>query len=950
MSSRWHLRTLPRLSIPIMPSFAHIPLTFLPISPLVHKPLLLSRPFHTARHFSASLSPTTKTPLTSGHTLVIVESPAKANTIQKILSHNRYTVRSCVGHIRELPNSAKRIPAKYKTEPWARIGVNIHDDFKPLYVLIAGKQAIINELKAELKKCDQLILATDEDREGEAISWHLTQVLKPSVPIKRAVFHEITPQAINNAFSTCRDIDMQLVEAQETRRVLDRLAGYTMSPLLWKKICRGLSAGRVQSVAMSVIVRREYQRLVFVKGSYSSCTATFHGDIHAVLSAINGKRMVKGTDFDSMTGTVKQEVLDKGVCCFTQHGMANLIPTMNMDQAFVTAIEKRRTTRKPPVVFITSTLQQECGNRFGMGAGQTMRVAQKLYENGYITYMRTDNPRLSEQAVHASREAVKETFGEQFLGDVAQSKSKPKGAQAAHEAIRPAGSKFIKPEDLTGLEKEERDVYTLIYTRTLASQMNSAKLDQTTVKIGVPLDGGDHEGMAEFRATGSIVIESGFLEAYKDIKEKQAAGGFIPTVEKDQKLSGTIPTILNHETKPPPRFNDASLVKELEELGVGRPSTYASIIEKLITRGYIYRGRQLPEEKKVPPRALVPSLTAFAVDKLLSAHFPSFIDAQFTARMEESLDEIAEGSGNRLEYLSNYYMGEDGLAESVQRTEDEINPRTFRQVLLPNMPKEMRDAAAKAESMSAVNTKASKKRKEKKRGNGERSLKKTEDGKVDWASTRVLVSSYGPYIEQEGDVVASLPKTTLADDLAGDRLEYVLELAQDPVIGTDSESGLPILVKTSRYGPYVQLGRDEDATEGSKPKRCSLFAGMDVGALSVEMASKMLSLPRLLGYHPISGEEIRAGMGPYGPYVVHNGNYVSLKKGVHDVLEIELDEARELIDASEARKEMRRLKLEQKKAEKENMENDKQLIGTKKEKQSDVKQRVRSRQKTTSSQ
>lgn len=748
---------------------------------------------------------------------------------------------------------------------------------------------------------------------------------------------------------------MRLVEAQETRRVLDRLAGYTMSPLLWKKIARGLSAGRVQSVAMSVIVRRELERLRFVNAAYYGCNATFGGEgpqFVANLSMIDGRRLVKGGDFDGETGSVKDDARDKSVWRFGRQEMEHFCQRLKLTEAIVSSVEKKRTSRQPPVSFITSTLQQECGNKFGMGAGKTMRIAQKLYENGHITYMRTDNPTLSEQAVKACRDAVEILFGSKFLkkeGEV-RKVNKPKAAQAAHEAIRPAGSTFAKPEELVNLEPEEVSVYNLIYKRTLASQMANAKLDQTTIKLHVPLDAGGPGELAEFRATGSVVVNPGFLKAYMadDDDLGQGSGSSLPSVDEGQALPGSDISVLEHETKPPARYNDASLVKELEELGVGRPSTYASIIEKLITRGYIFRGQMLTEDKRVSPRALVPSLTAFAVDNLLSTHFPSFVDAKFTARMEEALDEIAAGSERRTQYLTSYYLGKDGLAESVKRTENEIHLAEYKQVLLPNMPKEMLENAKAGTSTSKKPSETVRHRRGESKRQGGKDDSANDDSvsdgsRFDWSTTKVLLSSYGPYIEQNGEVIASLPKATLADDLCADRLSNVLHIAKDPELGIDPVTGKPVLLKTSRYGPYVQLGRDDDVPDGAKPKRCGLFPGMDVGSLTIEVASKLLSLPRLLGTHPRSGHEVRAAIGPYGPYVVHDGTYVSLKKEDHDVLEIGMQEALELLDAADTRKEARRLKQEQK-VEEEQAKN----VSAERVPQQKAKRATRSKQKNAS--
>lgn len=845
-------------------------------------------------------------------TLVIVESPAKAATIQAILPASEYIVRSCVGHIREIPSSAKRIPAKYKEYPWARLGVDITSDFKPIYVLIAGKQAILTDLRKELQRSACLVLATDDDREGEAISWHLLEVLKPTVPVHRAVFHEITPAAIRAAFADFRQLNMALVDAQETRRVLDRLAGYTMSPLLWKKVAKGLSAGRVQSVALSEIVQRERERLKFKTARYAGCSTIFSASqgsqFQSTLCAIDGVRLVRGADFDDTTGRLRSSINSESVRLYDAAAMTKLCQRLDSSAvAHVLSVECRRTTRNPPAPLITSTLQQECGNRLGMGAGRTMSIAQKLYETGVITYMRTDNPTLSEDAVAACHNCIKAMYGKEAIRDksVPSRKAKPKAAQAAHEAIRPTGTHFAHPDELITLSDTERAVYRIIYRRTLASEMAPAKLDQTTVRLGVSLldnDMPEHE--LEFKATGSIIVEPGFLLVQKDADE-EGSSTYLPQLAEGDRVNIHSTSVLNHETKPPPRFNDASLVKVLEELGVGRPSTYAGIIEKLITRGYVYRGSDLPADKKVPTKALVPSLTAFAVESLLLTHFPSFVDAKFTARMEQVLDDIAAGSADKVNYLREYYCGKDGLAESVARKENDIDASTFKQVVLPNMPREMvGNATALNGSLprkrKESNTKSQKKAK--KDVSNEPAITKSVDGSVDWLSTKVMVSSYGPYVEQNGTVIASLPKTTLADDLSPNRFKSLLKLAQGPALGKDPDTSLDVLLRTSRFGPYVQLGRDDDMTDGAKPKRCGLMPGMDISEVSLDLALKLLSLPRLLGTHPQSGEEIRAAIGPYGPYVAHGNTFVSLKKDEHNVLEIGFQEALALVDTALNRK------------------------------------------------
>lgn len=829
-------------------------------------------------------------------------------------------MHSCVGHIREIPSSAKRIPAKYKSLPWARLGVDVEDDFRPIYVLITGKQAVIRSLKEQLGASKQLILATDDDREGEAISWHLVEVLKPTVPVKRAVFQEITPDAIRHAVANCRDIDLNLVQAQETRRVLDRLAGYTMSPLLWKKIARGLSAGRVQSVAMSVIVRREMDRLNFNKGTYCNLSASFDtgnsekpSTMTTTLASVDGVRVVRGSDFDDNTGCLTQAAKKKGYWQFDQTQMEALLERLDFSKASVVSVDSRTTTRNPPPPLITSTLQQVCGNKLGFGAGKTMRVAQKLYENGYISYMRTDNPVLSEDAAKNCQKAIARIYGKKWLWkgtgtptSMRMGKGKPKAAQAAHEAIRPAGSDYPLPLPalMRKLGEEGGPVFKIIFERTLASEMAKAVIVQTTINIDVPLTGEGKGKMATFRVSGGVLTFPGFLKAYDD--EDSPDSTFLPPVSEGQSLKVTNTKIQASETKPPARFNDASLVKELELLGVGRPSTYAGIIEKLVQRGYIFRGNTLPEQKSIPARALVPSLAAFAVEKLLSQHFPSFVDAEFTAEMEAALDEIAAGSAERTHYLKKYYCGEDGLAKSVERTENEIDTSTFKQILLPNMPTEMLTAVAENDDSKKSITK----------GKPKDAVKdEAQEGSVGWSDTRVMFGSYGPYVEQAGTVVASLPKFTLADDLSAEELETVLHLASDPELGPDPVTGKPILLKTSRYGPYVQLGKNDDMPDGEKPKRSGLLPGMDVGTLTVEQASKLLSLPRLLGTHPHTGKDVRAANGPYGPYIVHESTSVSLRKEEHDVLDINFAQAMTLLEEAERRKQARLEKQAQKKAE-----------------------------------
>lgn len=821
---------------------------------------------------------------------------------------------SCVGHVRELPSSAKRIPASYKAHKWSRLGVDVENGFRPIYVLIAGKQKVMTQLRRALAEADELILATDEDREGEAISWHLVELLKPKVPVRRAVFHEITPEAIKAGISAGRDIDANVVAAQETRRILDRLAGYKMSPLLWKKISRGLSAGRVQSVALNVIVQRDLERLRFKSALYCDAVAEFSvgGEVlSTALVAVDSKRVARGADFDGETGALTAAAATKRVAVLSGDDVAGVMD--GLGEATVAEVLKTRVRKVGTVPFITSTLQQEGGNKLGMSAARVMRVAQKLYENGHITYMRTDNPELSEQAVAATRAAVEERYGAEYLWDSEKGNGKraevkkPKGAQAAHEAIRPAGSDFTSPEVVRLDDPDEMRVYSLIYRQTLASQMASAAYDTTSISIDVSVNSSSVKAeTALFRATGRVVVFPGFLRAYEALDASGSASlSSVPTTLQDlpDLKKGTVLNFesgeaVEHETKPRARFTDASLVKELEALGVGRPSTYSAIIEKLVNRGYVFRGNMFDIPKAgVGPRALVPSLNAFAVDKLLSTHFPEFIDAGFTAKMEKSLDTIAAGRADSVSYLSEYYLGEDGLESTVEKREIDIDDYAFRKIILPNYPPQDGEegASAKAEKTSGKAVE----------GNG----KGVEVG-TSWRNVNLLVGPHGPYLERDGNSIAPVPRTILADELSADFVQELIDIAKDPVLGEEPVTGVPILIKSSKYGPYVQYGRDDDAEEGQKPRRQGLLKGMDAGSITIEMALQLLSLPRLLGRHPASGEEVRAGTGRFGPYVtmvekdtVRNAS-LNEKTG-SSVFDVGLSEAVELLDAMAERRKKR---------------------------------------------
>jgi DNA topoisomerase-1 len=802
--------------------------------------------------------------------LVIVESPTKAKTIRKFLSKN-YVVDSSYGHIRDLPASAKEIPAKFKKEKWANLGINTDDDFEPLYVISSEKKKVVKKLKDLLKEVDELILATDEDREGEGIAWHILEVLQPDVPVKRMVFHEITKEAIQEALDNFRDINMNLVDAQETRRVIDRLAGYTISPLLWKKIAPGLSAGRVQSVAVELLVQRERERMRFRSGSYwdlrakllkPGAKATFNAD----LVQLAGKRLATGKDFDESTGKLKKP---DAVILLDQTGAEALRAQLLTSAWTVTETDANTQERSPGPPFTTSTLQQESNRKFGFSAKDTMRIAQKLYEEGFITYMRTDSTSLSSQAIDASRAAVETMYGSEYLHKTVRTYSKKaKGAQEAHEAIRPAGSTFRTPQD-SGLSGRELKLYDLIWKRTIATQMANARLEFSTANITAEVRpdaipslaaalSGKKSASAEanlnaspvdatFRATGKRILFPGYFRAYVEGSDDPAAEledqdkPLPPLAVNDTVTAETIDPV-SHETKPPARFTEASLVKELEKEGVGRPSTYASIIETILNRGYTRK----------EGNALVPTFTAFAVTELLERHFPDLVDVQFTSEMETKLDDIAQGTEERIAYLRRYYDGDSGLKNSVERQESQIVAAEARKIDLPI------------------------------------------DGLED---VQIFVGKFGPYVQmnQNGETVStSLPLELSPGDITVEKLQSLIKISENgpDSLGVDPVTGERIYMLTGRFGPYVQLGEVSDANK--KPKRASLLKGMNPADVNLATALELLSLPRLVGIHPATGKEIRAGVGRFGPYVVHDGAFKSLGKN-DDVLTIYLDRAVELL-------------------------------------------------------
>lgn len=773
-------------------------------------------------------------------TLVIVESPTKAKTIRNYLPSG-YRVEASMGHVRDLPRSASEIPASVKGEKWAQLGVNPEADFEPLYVVPSDKKKVVKSLKEALKNADELVLATDEDREGESISWHLLQVLKPKVPIKRMVFHEITEEAIQAALENCRDIDDQLVRAQETRRILDRLVGYTLSPLLWKKIAWGLSAGRVQSVAVKLLVERERDRRAFRRGSYWDLKAQLLKDADAFdakLVTLDGKRLATGSDFDENTGQI---ATGRDVVLLNEAEAIALQARLRDGAWTVANLEERPSTRKPSPPFTTSTMQQEANRKLRLSARDTMRVAQSLYEQGYITYMRTDSVHLSQQAISAARNCVEQKYGSDYLSPKPrQYATKSKSAQEAHEAIRPAGQTFRTPQD-TGLSGRELSLYDLIWKRTVATQMAEAR--QTNITVQIEVDN------ATFRASGKRIDFPGFFRAYVEGSDDPDAAlenqeVILPRLVEGDAVNCRELEAVGHETQPPARYTEATLVKTLESEGIGRPSTYASVIGTIIDRGYVTANGN----------SLTPTFTAFAVTDLLSKHFPDLVDVGFTARMEHTLDEISTGGVDWLPYLKAFYSGDDGLETQVHQREDQIDPAEARTVDL------------------------------------------------DGLEAKVRIGRYGPYVETEdesGPVKASVPVDVSPADLDADQVTLLLKqkIEGPEKLGFHPETGEPIYVLIGAYGPYVQLG---DATEEQpKPKRASLPKGNKIEDVTMEMAVGLLSLPRILGPHPESGKPIKAGLGRFGPYVVHDQgkdgkDYRSLKAD-DDVLTVSFERAMELL-------------------------------------------------------
>ncbi|MBW4619741.1 MAG: type I DNA topoisomerase [Cyanosarcina radialis HA8281-LM2] len=798
--------------------------------------------------------------------LVIVESPTKARTIRNYLPSN-YRVEASMGHVRDLPPSSKDIPEEFKGKKWAELGVNVEANFEPLYIIPKEKQKVVKQLKDALKEAEELVLATDEDREGESISWHLLQVLKPKIPIVRMVFHEITKEAIQLALKNCRQIDEQVVRAQETRRILDRLVGYTLSPLLWKKISWGLSAGRVQSVAVRLLVNRERQRLAFHQGSYWDLKAILEAvgegqkgkkenTFEAKLIALAGIKVATGSDFDPNTGQI---IAGRNVRLLNEAEAVALKERLEDKTWTVTEIEERAVTRKPSPPFTTSTLQQESNRKLRLSARDTMRVAQSLYEQGYITYMRTDSVHLSDQAIAAARSCVEQKYGKEYLSPKPrQYTTKSKGAQEAHEAIRPAGNTFRTPQE-TGLGGTEFALYDLIWKRTVACQMADSK--QTLITVDLQVED------AGFRTTGKRIDFAGYLRAYVEGSDDPDAALENQEVILPPLKTGDHPNCkeleaIDHETQPPARYSEASLVKTLETEGIGRPSTYASIIGTICDRGYA----------KLNNNALVPTFTAFAVTSLLEQNFSDLVDLGFTARMEQTLDDISTGEVKWLPYLQKFYLGEKGLEAQVKERESQIDPAIARTVELENI------------------------------------------------DAKIRIGSKNPYIQsQNGDesITVPIPEGWTPADLNAERVEELLrQKTEGPAeLGIHPEKGEPIyLFKIGPYGPYVQIGQKTE--DNPKPKRASLPKGFNPDDLTLEKAVALLSLPRTLGTHPATDRKIQASIGPFGAYVVHDQgkegkDYRSLKAG-DDIFTITLERALELL--SEPKKAGRRSRSNTKKA------------------------------------
>lgn len=784
--------------------------------------------------------------------LVIVESPAKARTLARLLG-DEYRVEASVGHVRDLPENASEVPAEIKDKPWGRIGVDVDNDFRPYYVVARDKAARIRDLRSAVKDAPEVLLATDPDREGESISWHLREVLKPQVPVRRIEFHEITEEAVRRAIDDAREIDLKLVDAQESRRIVDRLYGYMVSPVLWKKVQTGLSAGRVQSVAVRLIVEREEERAAFRTGAYWDLEARLRasgGAFTARLERIGSARLATGKDFDPTTGKLKEtnaRLLDEAAARRLGDELGRRLPWS------VTSVEERPATQRPSAPFTTSTLQQEANRKLGFSADRTMSAAQRLFQEGIISYHRTDSTTLSERALRESAVAIRELYGTEYYGGPRQYQTTVKNAQEAHEAIRPTDFGETPSGLRQRLGADEQRLYDLVWKRAVASQMADARLLRTTLEITAA----GPEEPCVFTASGKAIQFAGFLRAYVEGTDDPAAElgdqeTVLPKLEvgdlvaPDGQIALESLDPIGHETMPPARYTDASLVKRLEEDGIGRPSTYASIISTIERRGYVWR----------QGKALVPSFTAYAVIHLLKEHFGALVELGFTGLIEENLDEISKGELDRNEFLTTFYYGGGGRQWPGLKPLVENGTQIDYPVI----------------------------------GLGEHP-----DSGV---PVVVRIGKFGPYVQVgEGTTAinASIPEDIPPAEFT---LEQAVSLAEAKTkgptsLGTDAVSGLPVYLMTGRFGPYVQLGEAPEKGSGEKPRRASLTSTDGEASITLDRALELLSLPRLVGRDPESGEEIVANFGRFGPYVKRGSEFRSLVSDAQ-VFDVTLDTAVEL--------------------------------------------------------
>ncbi|MDU6679283.1 type I DNA topoisomerase [Actinomyces sp.] len=806
----------------------------------------------------------------AGNKLVIVESPAKAKTIANYLGPD-FTVLASVGHIRDLPQPSE-LPADKKKGPLGKFAVDVEHDFAPYYMVNPDKKKTVTQLRRALKEADELYLATDEDREGEAIAWHLLEVLKPKVPVKRMVFNEITKDAVTAALENTRDIDTRLVDAQETRRILDRLVGYEVSPVLWRKVNRGLSAGRVQSVATRLVVDRERERMAHVAANYWDIEAEFEAEskFTARVSQVDGLRVAQGRDFGD-DGQLKKPLevlhLNEGAA----KALADVLSGLGAGGAKVLSVEQKPYKRRPAAPFTTSTLQQEAGRKLRWNSRDTMRTAQSLYENGYITYMRTDSTALSKEAISAARAQAREMFGTDSVPSSARVYAKKaKGAQEAHEAIRPAGNHFRTPAELaTKLSSAQLALYDLIWKRTLASQMTDATGTTDTLRIGMrtpsmnevgPLASGEHDVIAS--VSGTVITHRGFLAAYEEGRDaeryadKQSGDQRLPKLGEGAQVDVVSATAEGHETTPPPRYTEASLVRAMEERGIGRPSTYAATISVITDRGYVTKRGQ----------ALVPSWLAFSVTRLLEKHFGNLVDYDFTASMEQDLDHIAAGDQNAVAWLKSFYLGEGDDA--------------------PKVSADGKGLRHQVESLGDIDARA---------------VNSLDLG----GGVTVRVGRYGPYLEREDETRANIPSDVAPDELTPNKVAELFKEAENDgrVLGMNPENGRDIVAMNGRFGPYVSEVISEEEQAGSKkkikPATASLFKSMDLATVSLDQALKLLSLPREIGKDE-EGTPITAQNGRYGPYIKRGTDSRSLESE-EQIFSLSLEDALALLSQPKTR-------------------------------------------------